>query len=379
MARIGIDATSVVKNGKGIARYQRNIVHALMTLNLEDDFFVFHRPEGRSFFDFPPPKWRGIEIGISSQSVWNQVQLPRMIQKYQLDLMHGTEEQLPFFSSIPFVIYLFEIPHHRVHRSREVGYQPRWYHRWSEAYGLSVFTHSMRKASYVLTSSRFTEHDLIEKLGTQHPETRVVPSAAEAIFQPLPSRELIAQVRNEVSDGSEYILHFSSADPRDNTEVALAAFKQAKLDLPPGIKLMIVSGSAKRHAGAQNGDVHYHPFVPDQELVKLYQGASLYLDPSLYEGFGLQPLEAMSCGVPVVASNVTAIPEVVGDAGILVSPSNVDEFAKSIVDVLTNQNLSNALKTKGVSRARSFSWQRTAEQVAETFSAVLKKQSYASI
>lgn len=370
MARIGIDATAVAKEGKGISRYQKNIVRALMESETDHEFFVFHQPGAFDDFSRGRSNWHFLEVSIWKQMVWEQFQLPKLIKSCRLDLMYTTSDRLPLSSgSVPFIVHLFEIPAHRITRNRQVGFNPRWYHRASEKYHSLVFPRSIRKAALVLAGSEFTKRDLMREFHVPDKKVKVVYAGCERDFKPARDGGGISEIRARASSGSPYLLHFSTSDPRDNTEMVLAAFRKVREHFSK-LKLMII-GQDGVSKSSDDGSVIWRSFVPDHELIELYQAADAYVDPSLYEGFGFQPLEAMACGAPVVASNVTAIPEIVQDAGLLVDPRNSDTIAEAILKLLTDRSLQSELREKGPARAAHFSWNQTAEQALESFETVL--------
>jgi glycosyltransferase involved in cell wall biosynthesis len=151
---------------------------------------------------------------------------------------------------------------------------------------------------------------------------------------------------------ASYVLHLGSDDPRDNTLVAIEAARRAGVNL-------VVAGSATPRAGAE-----FVGRVSDSELAELYRGAQAFIDPSLYEGFGYGVLEAMASGTPVVASNVTSIPEIVGEDGLLCPPEDVDAFASALRRVVEDDELRATLRTRGLSRAATFSWERTGAELS---------------
>jgi glycosyltransferase involved in cell wall biosynthesis len=187
------------------------------------------------------------------------------------------------------------------------------------------------------------------------------------------------KARQHFTDGKPYILHFATGDPRDNTSTALAAFSQAAPHLGQDMMLLLVGSGAQaiiekgvtryglacraRHAG----------FLSDDELVLAFHGAEAYLDPTLYEGFGLQLLEAMACGVPVLSSLVTSVPEVVGKAGMLFDPYDVDGFALGLVSVVKQPEIRMTMASRGYERAKQFSWDRTIKQLEETLETIVRR------
>ena len=150
------------------------------------------------------------------------------------------------------------------------------------------------------------------------------------------------------------MLHIGSNDPRDDTPTALAAARAA------GERLVVVGGYAGPADGAE-----VVGRVTDDELVARYRRADAFVDTSLYEGFGFQVLEAMACGTPVVASNTTSIPELVGDAALLCPPGDVDAFAAALRRLRTEEGLADDLRRRGLARAKEFTWERTAQQLSD--------------
>jgi glycosyltransferase involved in cell wall biosynthesis len=166
------------------------------------------------------------------------------------------------------------------------------------------------------------------------------------------------------------VFHLASSDPRDNTEAVLDAFAQLDDDLE-----LVIGGNLGDRDGELRarvrGRVSFLGRVSDVDLVKLYRGASVYVDASLYEGFGYQVLEAMACGAPVVASGLTSIPEVVGDAGVLCDPREPTEIAAALRSVLGSPAEAAAMRERGFARAGMFTWERTGERFGVVLDEVL--------
>jgi len=159
------------------------------------------------------------------------------------------------------------------------------------------------------------------------------------------------------------VFHLGSTDPRDNTETVVEAFRRAGVDA-----LLVIGGDlgGRIFDGAEKTGR-----LSDEDLAARYRGAAAYLDATLYEGFGYQPLEAMASGAPVIASNASSIPEVVGDAGLLCDPRSADELAAALVRVFEEPGLAESMRAKGVARAAEFSWERTAREFAGLIDEVL--------
>ena len=220
------------------------------------------------------------------------------------------------------------------------------YQRASDVVTLALWKRSLRRAAIVLTGSRATA----EAIGVP---ARVLYPGRDEAFTPGAGR------------AGAYVFHIGSNDPRDDTETALAAFEHARLNKP--FKLLVAGG----YLGRPRERVEYLGRVSDAELLALYRGASAYLDTSLYEGFGFQVLEAMACGAPVVATNVTSIPEIVGDAALLCPPRSPGLLGDALRRVVEDRELAQRLRRHGLERAAAFTWERVAVAVADAVDEVV--------
>jgi glycosyltransferase involved in cell wall biosynthesis len=243
-----------------------------------------------------------------------------------------------------FVVWLFELPSRRIEQNRRAGL----YQRGSDLLTQALWKRSLRRAWRVAAGSEATARELRAALpGT---DVRVVYPGLDERFSP-----------GEGHGGERYVLHLGSDDPRDNTATIVRAFAAAHKQVSGPLRLLVAGGAI---APAADG-VEFLGRVSDEELVGLYRGAAAYLDATLYEGFGYQPLEAMACGAPVVASKATSSPEIVGDAALLVDPRDADAIAAALVRVFHEPRLAGDLRRKGFERAHSFTWARTAEALLE--------------
>ncbi len=358
MARIGIDATSVSPEGKGIARVQRHSVEALARLGTGHTLAVFYRdPRARELLagaNELVPAWAPRTI------TWEQFGLARAVRAHRLDAMLTWTERLPLAGGGRYVVWLFESPSHRIAENRRRGVGA--YQRASDLLTSALWKRSLRRAAAVVTGSRATADDLrreVPGLGGVKP---VYPGLVEG-FGP-----------GAWPPSEPYLFHLSSSDPRDNTETVLAAYARLRERLPDPPALLIGGGLGPReaHLGSLAGEgVEFLGRVSDERLVDLYRGALAYVDATLYEGFGYQILEAMACGAPLVASNASSIPEVAGDAGLLCDPTDVEGIAAALARVLTETELAAELRERGLARARTFTWERTARELVAVIEAAL--------
>ena len=318
MIRLGIDATSVAPEGKGIARVQRGTVRALAQDGRFELVVWARHPE-----ELPEVDAR--RVTMRPTLAWEQVGLARAAR--EVDVLLTWTERLPIAGSGRFVVWLFEPPTHRVEQNRRVG--ARAWQRGSDAVTSALWKRSLRRARVVLTGSQAT---------------------ADAIADFAPARPLYPGLDEGFEPGGakdDHVLHVASGDPRDDTATAVAAAAGG------GTRTRLRSGAPRRAAAC-----------PTPSSSRSCSAPRAFLDTSLYEGFGYQVLEAMACGTPVVASDTTSIPEVVGDAGLLCPPGDVDAFAAALRRLSDEDGLAAELTWRGLARAAEFTWERTARELA---------------
>jgi glycosyltransferase involved in cell wall biosynthesis len=288
--------------------------------------------------------WRYHPVPTAPMIRWELWDRPRTARRLRLDVMLTLSERAALWGP-PDVVYVYEHPRHRAHRSREVGVSLR--QRIVDATTLGLFQLTLRRAAAVVAASRSTAGEI----GTN----RVVYSGVSPEFSP-------------AERARSYFLHIASDDPRDNSAIVVDAYARLNAGAPP----LVVAGPVSRarpalaaRARAAGIEVDWRGFQSGDALVELYRGAVAYVDPSLYEGFGLQAAEALACGTPVIASNTTSLPEVVGDGGILLPPDDVAGFANAMRRLAGEPGLAADLSTRAVLRAASFRWEETVRELVE--------------
>ena len=334
MIRLGVDATSVAPAGKGIARVQRGTVRALVESGGYELVVFARHPEEL-------PEVTTVRVTMRPTLLWEQVGLARAFRRHRLDAMLTWTERLPVTGGGRYAVWLFEPPTHRIEQNVRSG-AARW-QRGSDLVTRLLWRRSLRRAAVVLTGSRAT---------------------AEAIRDVAAARPLYPGLDDRFAPGTDrddFVLHVGSDDPRDDTRTAITAAESA------GESLVIVGG----YDGPSDGAV-VKGRVSDESLAEHYRRARAFLDTSLYEGFGYQVLEAMASGTPVVASDTTSIPELVGDAGLLCPPGDAAAFAAALRRLREEPRLAGELGKRGLERAREFTWERTARELSSALEEALR-------
>src|SRR3989344_32087 len=371
MARIGIDATAVAPNGKGVSRYEKNLIQTLCELDSRHEYYVFlNGAVGKSWFsERPNVHW--VRIPIWKKFFCEQFQFPYYAKKLKLDLIQQTSYRLSFLSSVPTVLCIFEAPYFRSQWANKWQKQKSWYAKISDRLTLSFFPKSLRIAKRILVGSQNTKNSLMKSFNIASNKIRVVYLGCEESFKPLSQSRTRSTAMNEFGISGKYILHFATGDFRENTELVLKAFQGVRKRLDNGIQLVLAGAGAYCLERDLAHDVVKLPFLAEEKLIALYQGASLYVDPSFYEGFGFQILEAMACGIPVIASNATSIPEILGSAGLLIDPTDSNALEEGMIRVLRDQNLWNQMRDQGIEQAKRFNWQKAALETLSVYEEIL--------
>ncbi len=304
---------------------------------------------------------------------WEQFVLPFWLRRFRMDLLHAAAFVAPVATPCPFVVTVYDLSFLRF---------PAAFRPWNRWY-LSRFTAtSARRAARVIAISESTKKDVVDLLGVEAGKVDVIYCGVEKMFHPLPEGEVEA-FRRAQNLPEEFILFLGTLEPRKNVESlvrAYASWRREKADAPK-LVLAGAKGWYYEHIFSLVGElgldreVIFPGYVAQQSLPLLYNCAGLFVYPSIYEGFGLPVLEAMACGTPVITSNVSSLPEVAGDAALLVDAGNVEQLTQALQRAWSDADLRVALGQNGLRQAASFTWERTAEQTEATYAKAMGKAS----
>jgi len=297
--------------------------------------------------------------------LWEQLVQPWVLWRQDVDLLHAMVFVGPLVSSCPLVVTVFDLSFLRY---------PQMFRPENRLY-LRLFTQlSARRARRIIAISEHTKADLIRWLRIPSERIEVVYCGVEESFHPLPEEEILA-FRREKGLPEQYLLYVGTLEPRKNLTLVLRTYARLRTagTHPPLLVLVGARGWMYGHIFSEIGrlglesSIRLAGFVPYQELPLWYNGATCFLYPSLYEGFGLPPLEAMACGTPVLSSNAASLPEVVGDAGVLLDPRDEEAWASELARILEKPAWRGELAARGRERARRFRWRRAAEETTYVY------------
>jgi glycosyltransferase involved in cell wall biosynthesis len=358
----------------GVGTYTRNIVRALGRLDRQNKYFLIGSPNKVAEIGPLPPNFHSVPLLERDTTVKGYFDCRATLRRLHCDLVHIPHLfWLPRSLPCPYVMTVHDVLEH-MYGARDHSGVRRSLH-------FQLTQHVLKRAARIFAVSKFTKSE-IEKLFSIPPgrievvynaidERFLIGHASEADRQLLVERYLVT---------NPFLLYAGRISPHKNVVRIIEAFSALKAELEkegkfPDLKLIIIGDELSKHpdlrrtvvrGGVQN-DVRFMGFVPIEVLRIFYDAAKVFIFPSLYEGFGLPPLEAMAHGTPVVASNSSSLPEVMGRAAILVNPENVFEIMRALHRVLIDQALRDKLKQRGYEQATKFSWEVSARQILAAY------------
>ncbi|MFA5024463.1 MAG: glycosyltransferase family 1 protein [Patescibacteria group bacterium] len=396
--RIGIDARFYGPIGKGLGRYTQEVVDNLMKMTsafpaidgeVSFNYVIFLSPE--NFDEFIVEDGQPIEkvlLPIRWYSLAEQLIMPFYIWRAKLDLMHFPHFNVPILTPVKFVVTIHDLILTHFPTIRATTRSPFLYYFKNLAYRLIIFT-AVKRARRIITVSEFTKNDLAAKFKVQPEKITVtyegvanLAKGRDSLFiAKLDKQETLEQYHT----ARNFLLYVGNAYPHKNLETLIKVFSKLHSERPE-LRLVLVGkedyfyGLVEKYAGSLNlwqkgnlnSPVVFPGYVPDAQLEVLYSEARAYIFPSLYEGFGLPPLEAMARQCPVASSNRASLPEVLGEAALYFDPQNETEMLSKIKLILNDDDLRARLIAAGLKQIKKYNWWQCAYQTEQVYRRALK-------
>jgi len=375
--RIGIEAQRIFRKKKhGMDMVALELIKNLQEIDKENEYFIFVKPDCDSGCITPTPNFHIIELKGGPYPTWEQIALPAAAKKQRCDLLHCTSNTAPLFCKVPLVITLHDIIYlESVSILKKGG---TWYQKLGNMYRRFVVPPVVRKSRRVVTVSEFERERIGTFMGIRE-NLVAIYNGVGSHFKKVDDPDILSLSAQKYNLPENFIFFLGNTDPKKNTPNVLKAFsifnsqsaikyKLVMLDFDEGELQKILAG-----IGCEDlrKDIHLTGYVPNNELPAIISQSKLFLYPSLRESFGIPILEGMACGVPVITSNTSSMPEVASDAALLVNPESSDEIASAIGKVLEDPALYKTLSLKGIERASRFSWKKMAQSYLELYKGVV--------
>lgn len=365
--KIAVNTRFLLKDRlEGIGRVTFELLKRLVHRHPEYQFlFFFDRPYDPSFvfaenveaIVLAPPARHPVLWYL-----WFEWAIPRAIKKYQPDLFISTDNYLSLKTTVKTLLITHDLAH--VYYPKEIPYLTRKFYE----YYVPRYVH---KAAHIIAVSHFTKKDIIKQYQVDTQKISVIHNACDPAFRPQ-SEQVKTNIREKYAEGKDYFFYIGSIHPRKNINRLLRAFERFKSQTQASTKLLLGGRFAWQSSAIRDNlenskyraDIHLLGYLEEEELPHIIAAAKALVYVSLFEGFGLPILEAMHCETPVITSNVTSMPEVAGDAALIIDPQSEEAIAEAMQKIL-DPKLALTLVNKGKLQRQKFSWEQSAEKVSE--------------
>lgn len=377
---LGLDGLPLTAAKTGVGHYTYELARALASLDPSIQIEMIypstypairlddgHKPE-------PAPanlKLNRVRVGALGRHWWS-AGLPRYIRRNKLDLFHGTNYDIPLWRGCATVLTIHDLSqllHPETHAKRSVQRARR---------RLPLMA---RTADAIITPSESVRGEVSELLKANPDKIFAIPESARTCFRPLPFAAT-GEARSRLGIGDDFLLTVGTLEPRKNLSVLVTAFAEVASARPQSKTQLVIAGGRGWLSVSLFEVIKKSPvrerivltgYLHDDELQALYSSCRAFVYPSIHEGFGLPPLEAMACGAPVVASRIPSLEETTGGAALLFDPKSVGELRRNILELLDNENARRELSVAGQRRAAEFSWEKTARQTLQVYAEAVKR------
>jgi glycosyltransferase involved in cell wall biosynthesis len=377
--RIAIDARMMLDRPSGIGTYISELLKNLLLIDKTNSYFIF--TNNKNLVCNTAGNAEVIEIKSRPVSVSEQFVIPGLLIANKIDVFHAPSFVVPFNCPCKTVITLHDLTH--IIFKKEFPKRVQWYYNY-------ILKHAAKRSSAIITDSNNSKNDIVKYFCINPGHIRTINLGVDRIYRKIDT-EKIEIFKKRFNLSKIFILYNGSKKPHKNVELLLEAFhlskKKSKIDC-----LLVITGRREKTDKETDfstidkkicslrieKDVICIGELSSEDLSLLYNAASVFVFPSLYEGFGLPPLEAMACGCPVVVSNISSLPEICGDAALYIDPHNVDSLCDGIQKILSDKNLRNMMIQKGLERVKSFSWDSCARKTLAVYEEVCNEISHSS-
>jgi glycosyltransferase involved in cell wall biosynthesis len=363
--RVAIDARKL--HDFGIGTYIRNLLRQLARIDRETEYVLLCQEPDLGVAAQLGENFRTVLEPSPNYSFREQIHVPWVLMRERPDVYHAPHYVLPTGVRSKSVVTIHDCIHLMFPQ-----YLPS---RAAYAYARATMWSAAKRSACILTVSESSKRDILHFFNVPAEKVVVIYNAIDERFSIPPSEDDVARVRERYQLDQRFVLYVGNIKPHKNLVRLIEAFDELRERGFDDLKLLIIGDEISKwpalrravHRHKLHKQVRFLGYQPDETLAILYRLASVFVFPSLYEGFGLPPLEAMASGTPVVTSNVSALPEVMGDAGVLVDPYDVESIVQGLGRVLTEPALAAEMRRKGLERAREFSWERSATRTLEVY------------
>ena len=371
--KICIDSRIIVNHKTGVGNYTYNLIHSLLEIDQKNDYLIFVNETLDKHHDIFSLNQKNLEIkvlNVAPVSLRQQYALNKILKQEKIDIYHYPNWDLPLFQNSKSIFTIHDLTYLLHNAYVGFGITKKTY-TWLNIY------FGLKKAKKIIAVSESTKKDIIRKFKIEENKIKVIYESCDSCFVPVRNIENNYKDKTDELNNQKYFLFVGEMRPHKNLNRIISGFSNFKAK-HKDFKLIVVGKnyrnfddfSTQANSLGLKEDVIFYGHTGTDELVRLYQNAEALLFISIYEGFGIPILEAMSCGIPVITSSISAMAEIAGNAAITVDPYNVDSISDAMKKIVGNRELRSEYIKKGYIKRKNFNWKTTAEQTLKIYEEV---------
>ena len=377
---IGIEGQRLFRKKKhGMDMVALELIRNLQVIDHVNTYFIFVKPDEDDSVLLETPNFKIIKLEGGSYPNWEQIALPKAAKKYGCAILHCTSNTAPYFCDIPLVTTLHDIIYMESSYLKILQSSATAYQKFGNVYRKLIVPRVVAKSKKIITVSHFEKNRIAEFFGIKgNQRLTAVYNGVSNYFKPVENTEEIKRVKEKYHLPEKYFFFLGNTDPKKNTKGTLKAFSDFLKQTQSNYKLVMLDYDAKELTKilVEIGDpqlidkIVLTGYVVNTDLPAIYSLCTIFLYPSLRESFGIPMLEAMACGVPVITSNTSSMPEIAANAAHIVNPFDPQEITEGMIKIINDSAYRNQLCEEGLQRSAFFSWKNMAEQVLELYNQV---------
>jgi glycosyltransferase involved in cell wall biosynthesis len=379
--KIGIEGQRLFRTRKhGMDMVALELIKNLQKIDLENEYFIFIKPDEDESCLSPTPNFHIIKLEGGSYPVWEQKTLPAAARKYGCDILHCTSNTAPLNCKIPLIVTLHDIIYMEKSYVQILKGPGSNYQKFGNIYRRFVVPRILPKVQKMITVSNFEKDRINKFFGLNDYKLVAIYNGVSEHFKPISDIEELAKIKKTYKLPDLFFFFLGNTDPKKNTEGVLIAFrdflkinkKGFKLVMPDYNEIELLNLLNKIGAPELREQIHLTGYIINTDLPAIINLSSVFLYPSLRESFGIPLLEGMKCGVPVITSNTSSMPEIAGDAAYIIDPYQPTEITKAMIELINDKSLRDNYIQKGFEQSNKFSWENMAKEVLSLYKEIGK-------
>lgn len=379
--KIGIEGQRLFRTRKhGMDMVALELIKNLQKIDLENEYFIFIKPDEDESCLSPTPNFHIIKLEGGSYPVWEQKTLPAAAHKYGCDILHCTSNTAPLNCKIPLIVTLHDIIYMEKSYVQILNGPGSNYQKFGNIYRRFVVPRILPKVQKMITVSNFEKDRINKFFGLNDNKLVAIYNGVSEHFKPISDIVELAKIKKTYKLPDHFFFFLGNTDPKKNTEGVLIAFrdflkinkKGFKLVMPDYDEIELLNLLNKIGAPELREQIHLTGYIINTDLPAIINLSSVFLYPSLRESFGIPLLEGMKCGVPVITSNTSSMPEIAGDAAYIIDPYQPSEITKAMIELINDKSLRDNYIQKGLKQSNKFSWENMAKEVLSLYKEIGK-------